>query len=110
MRIIVRILVLLCLSLTLVQCKVKKFNVTPAPQPKADPPKEDVLVIVNGNSVLSQEIGEYYVSKRKINRKNLLTVYTQNSQQISWDGFLLLRDQIIHHMQRILLKTHRYSL
>ena len=61
--------------------------------------RDDVLVIVNDNSIDSPLIGAYYAQQRNINPANILHVRIRNGYFIAWDEFRSLRDQIIAFMQ-----------
>ena len=57
--------------------------------------RDDVLVIVNDNSIDSQAIGEYYAQRRDINPARIVHVKVPNQYYISWTEFQSLRDQIL---------------
>jgi uncharacterized protein (TIGR03790 family) len=61
--------------------------------------RDDVLVIVNDNSVDSPQVGAYYAQQRGIDPDNIVHVNVPDSYFISWDDFRRLRDQLIHFMQ-----------
>ncbi len=61
--------------------------------------RDDVLVIVNDNSIDSPQIGAYYAQQRNINPANIVHVRIRNGFFINWGEFLSLRDQIIAFMQ-----------
>ncbi len=61
--------------------------------------RNDILVIVNDNSVDSSNVGTYYAEKRGVNLNNIVHVKTPASHFVTWDQFRSLRDQIIKHMQ-----------
>ena len=61
--------------------------------------RDDVLVIVNDNSVDSPQVGDYYRQQRGINPANIVHVNVPDSYFISWDDFRRLRDQLIRFMQ-----------
>ena len=61
--------------------------------------RDDVLVIVNDNSIDSPQIGAYYAQQRNINPANIVHVRIRNGYFINWGEFLSLRDQIIAFMQ-----------
>lgn len=61
--------------------------------------RDDVLVIVNDNSVDSSQVGEYYAQQRGIDPNNIVHINVPNSYFISWDDFRRLRDQLIRFMQ-----------
>ncbi|MFO8102420.1 MAG: hypothetical protein R6U37_09710 [Dehalococcoidia bacterium] len=61
--------------------------------------REDVLIIVNDNSVDSCEVGVHYAKERALGWKNICHVKTRPGYFISWDEFEIMRDQIIKYMQ-----------
>ena len=61
--------------------------------------RDDVLVIVNDNSIDSPKVGAYYAEKRGINPNNIVHVRAPSGYSMTWDQFRSLRDQIIKHMQ-----------
>ena len=61
--------------------------------------RDDVLIIVNDNSIDSPQLGAYYAQQRGIDPVNIVHVNVPNSYFISWNDFRLLRDQLIHFMQ-----------
>ncbi|HED15014.1 MAG TPA: TIGR03790 family protein [Gammaproteobacteria bacterium] len=61
--------------------------------------RDDLLVIVNDNSIDSPQVGAYYAQQRDINPANIVHVNIRPGYFISWDEFRSLRDQIIDHMQ-----------
>jgi len=61
--------------------------------------RDDVLVIVNDNSVDSPQVGAYYAQQRGIDPANIVHVNVPDSYFISWDDFRRLRDQLIRFMQ-----------
>lgn len=61
--------------------------------------RDDVLIIVNDNSIDSPSIGAYYAQQRDIDPANIVHVRVPNSYFISWTQFHRLRDQLIHFMQ-----------
>ena len=61
--------------------------------------RDDVLVIVNDNSVDSPQVGSYYAQQRDINPANIVHIKVPDSYFISWNDFRQLRDQLIHFMQ-----------
>ena len=83
---ITRILLAACLFLTL-----------PA---SVDAARDDVLVVVNDNSIDSPLVGAYYAEQRDIAPDNIVHVNVPNSPFITWDEFRSLRDQIIRFMQQ----------
>jgi uncharacterized protein (TIGR03790 family) len=61
--------------------------------------RDDVLVVVNDNSINSAQLGAYYAQQRDIDPANIVHVRVPDSYFISWDDFRRLRDQLIHFMQ-----------
>jgi len=61
--------------------------------------RDDVLVVVNDNSVDSAGLGAYYAGQRGIDPANIVHVRVPDSYFISWAEFRQLRDQLIHFMQ-----------
>ena len=61
--------------------------------------RNDVLIIVNDNSVDSPQLGAYYAQQRDIDPANIVHVSVPNSFFIGWDDFRRLRDQLIGFMQ-----------
>lgn len=62
--------------------------------------RDDVLVVVNDNSIDSPQIGQYYADQRQIEPANLCHVRVPAGYFITWDQFRSLRDQIIDFLQR----------
>jgi uncharacterized protein (TIGR03790 family) len=62
--------------------------------------RNDVLVLVNDNSIDSCEVGRYYAEKRRLGQSNILHIYTPANYFISTNDFILLRDQVIAHLQK----------
>lgn len=65
--------------------------------------RNDVLVVVNDNSIDSPILGEYYAQKRGIAPANIAHVRVPSGYYMTWDQFILLRDQLIKHIQDNLL-------
>ncbi len=61
--------------------------------------RDDVLIIVNDNSLDSPQVGAYYAQQRDINPANIVHIKVPASYFISWDEFKRLRDQLIRFMQ-----------
>lgn len=57
--------------------------------------RNDVLIIVNDNSVDSPQLGAYYAQKRDINPANIIHIKVPNQYFIDWTQFQSLRDQIL---------------
>ncbi len=62
--------------------------------------RDDVLIIVNDNSLDSPQVGAYYAQQRDINPANIVHVNVPGSYFISWTDFRRLRDQLIRFMQQ----------
>ena len=61
--------------------------------------RDDVLIIVNDNSLDSPQIGVYYAQQRDINPANIVHIKVPDSYFISWSDFRSMRDQLIRFMQ-----------
>ena len=61
--------------------------------------RDDVLIVVNDNSIDSPQVGAYYAQQRGIDPANIVHVNVPDSYFISWDDFRRLRDQLIRFMQ-----------
>ena len=61
--------------------------------------RDDILVIVNDNSLDSCEVGRYYAEKRNLGQSNILHVSTRPRHLLNFPEFRILMDQIIKHMQ-----------
>ena len=61
--------------------------------------RDDVLVIVNDNSLDSCEVGRYYAEKRGLGKKNIVHTFTRPRHLITYAEFLNFSDQIIKYMQ-----------
>lgn len=61
--------------------------------------RDDVLVIVNDNSLDSCEVGKYYAEKRNLGQNNIVHVATRPRHLLTFPEFRNLMDQIIKHMQ-----------
>lgn len=57
--------------------------------------RNDVLVIVNDNSLDSPQVGAYYAAQRDIPSSNIVHVRSPNQYFVSWLDFQSLRDQIL---------------
>jgi len=57
--------------------------------------RDDVLIVVNDNSVVSPSIGDYYCSKRGIDPGNIAHVHAPATSDVQLDQFIVLRDQLI---------------
>ncbi|VAX00406.1 hypothetical protein MNBD_GAMMA21-73 [hydrothermal vent metagenome] len=62
--------------------------------------RDDVLVVINDNSIDSCEVGRYYAVQRGLGQNNVLHVKTPANYFIDWTDFKILRDQIIQNMQQ----------
>ena len=61
--------------------------------------RDDVLIVVNDNSIDSAQVGAYYAQQRDIDPANIVHVRVPDSYFINWDDFRRLRDQLIRFMQ-----------
>lgn len=61
--------------------------------------RDDVLIVVNANSVDSPQVGDYYCQQRGIDPANIATVYLPGANDVSLDQFIALRDQLIRFLQ-----------
>ncbi len=61
--------------------------------------RDDVLVVVNDNSISSPQVGDYYCEQRGINPANVAHVRVPVTNDVELDQFISLRDQLIKHMQ-----------
>ena len=57
--------------------------------------RDDVLIVVNDNSVGSAQIGEHYCEQRGIDPANIVHVRVPATSDVQLDQFISLRDQII---------------
>lgn len=62
--------------------------------------RDDVLIIVNDNSIDSCEVATHYALARGLGSKNIVHVRTPAGFFMDWTQFTILRDQIINHMQQ----------
>ncbi len=62
--------------------------------------RDDVLIIVNDNSVDSPQVGAWYAQQRDIDPANIVHVSVPDSYFIGWNDFRRLRDQLIRFMQQ----------
>jgi hypothetical protein len=62
--------------------------------------RDDVLIVVNANSVDSPQIGEYYCERRAVNPANIVQVYVPATDLVGLDQFISLRDQLIRFLQQ----------
>ena len=65
----------------------------------ANAARDDVLVVVNDNSIDSPQVGAYYAQQRGIDPANIVHVHVPDSYFIDWSDFRSLRDQLIRFMQ-----------
>jgi len=70
------------------------FPLTFAFQP-AHAAREDILVIVNDNSIDSPQVGQYYAQRRGVDPAHIVHVRVPDQYYITWTDFLSLRDQIL---------------
>ncbi|RMF74255.1 MAG: TIGR03790 family protein [Acidobacteria bacterium] len=61
--------------------------------------RDDVLIVVNDNSVDSLQVGQYYADRRGIDPANICHVSVPDNFFLEWDEFRSLRDQIIAFLQ-----------
>ena len=61
--------------------------------------RDDVLVVVNDNSISSPQVGDYYCNRRGIDPRNVAHVRVPVTNDVELDQFVSLRDQLIKHMQ-----------
>jgi hypothetical protein len=61
--------------------------------------RDDVLVVVNDNSISSPQVGDYYCEQRGIDPANVAHVRVPVTNDVELDQFISLRDQLIKHMQ-----------
>ncbi len=61
--------------------------------------REDILIIVNDNSLDSCEVGRYYAEKRGLGQSNIVHVATRPQHLLDGAKFRNLMDQIIKYMQ-----------
>lgn len=62
--------------------------------------RDDVLVLVNDNSIDSPQVGAYYAQQRDIDPANIVHVRVRDGYFITWTEFRRLRDQVIRFMQQ----------
>ena len=60
---------------------------------------DDVLIVVNVNSVDSPQVGDYYCEQRGIDPANIARVFVPAERQMQLDQFFALRDQLIRFLQ-----------
>ena len=65
--------------------------------------RDDVLIVVNDNSIDSPLLGEYYAQKRSIAPTNIAHIKSPSGYYLSWGQFVVLRDQLIKHIQENLI-------
>ncbi len=61
--------------------------------------RDDILVIVNDNSLDSCAVGRYYAEQRDLGKKNIVHIAAPASYWLNFTEFCSLRDQIIKYMQ-----------
>ena len=61
--------------------------------------RDDLLVVVNDNSISSPQVGDYYCEQRGINPANVAHVRVPVTNDVELDQFISLRDQLIKFMQ-----------
>ena len=57
--------------------------------------RDDVLIVVNDNSIASPQIGDYYCEQRGIDPANIAHVRVPATSDVLLDQFIVLRDQLI---------------
>ncbi|MBD3869634.1 MAG: TIGR03790 family protein, partial [Acidobacteria bacterium] len=62
--------------------------------------RDDVMIVVNDNSLDSPQVGQYFADQRQIDPANTCHVNVPAGYFITWDEFRSLRDQIIDCMQQ----------
>ncbi len=62
--------------------------------------RDDVLIVVNDNSLDSCAVGSYYALKRGLGKNNIVHIKSPASYYLSWTEFKIMRDQIIAFMQK----------
>ncbi|MGB5281832.1 MAG: hypothetical protein WBN37_11000, partial [Arenicellales bacterium] len=67
--------------------------------------RDDVLIVVNDNSLDSCEVGRYYAEKRGLGQNNIVHIAAPALYWLSWDEFRNMMDQLIAHMQQPHLLT-----
>lgn len=73
--------------------------VVPPPEPViANDDYSDIAVIINNNSPISQQIGEYFAGMRNIPPQNLIEINTTTTEEISDTEFQILRSQIENYI------------
>lgn len=60
--------------------------------------RDDVLIIVNDNSLDSCEVGKYYAEKRNLGQNNIAHVATPALYWLEWPEFRSMMDQLIARM------------
>ena len=61
--------------------------------------RNDVLIIVNDNSIASPQVGDYYCEQRGINPAHIAHVRVPATRDMDRNQFFILRDQLIKFMQ-----------
>lgn len=61
--------------------------------------RDDVLILVNDNSVDSPQVGAHYAQQRGIDPANIVHLRVRDGNYLSWTEFRRMRDQIIRFMQ-----------
>lgn len=61
--------------------------------------RDDVLILVNDNSLGSCEVGRYYAEKRGLGQNNIVHLATRPRHLLNFPEFRNLMDQIIKYMQ-----------
>jgi len=61
--------------------------------------RDDILIIVNDNSLDSCEVGRYYAQQRNLGQNNIVHVATRPRHLLNFPEFRNMMDQIIKYMQ-----------
>ncbi len=64
------------------------------------PVRDDILILVNDNSVDSCEVGLHYAQARNVPKENIIHIASPALYKIEWDDFRSMMDQIIFHLQQ----------
>ncbi len=62
--------------------------------------RDDVLIVVNDNSIDSPTVGDYYCEQRGIAPGNIAHVHVPVVNEVALDQFVSLRDQLIRFLQQ----------
>ena len=95
MKIRMRVLAIFLLSLANLEAHATCDGALPA-----QGVRDDILIVVNDNSLDSCEVGRYYAEKRGLGQDNIVHVNTPALYWLSWPEFRNLMDQLIVHLQQ----------